>query len=98
MMGYLDTEMIDCIRTKQSDDKFVLCILKVRNDFMINNLNEELTELGGQAHFFTLQTSQYYGMREIKYLYDNFEILHLNVTTVITYILYRNITRLKIFN
>ena len=51
MMGYLDTEMIDCIRTKQSDDKFVLCVLKVRNDFMINNLNEELTELGGQAHF-----------------------------------------------
>ena len=30
-------------------------------------------------------------MREIKYLYDNFEILYLNVTTVITFILYRNI-------
>ena len=27
-------------------------------------------------------------MREIKYLYDNFEILYLNVTTVITYIVY----------
>ena len=27
-------------------------------------------------------------MREIKYLYDNFEILYLNVTTVIKYIVY----------
>ena len=41
--------------------------------------------------FFTLQTSRYYGMREIKYLYDNFEILYLNVTTVITYIVYRKV-------
>ena len=28
-------------------------------------------------------------MREIKYLYDSFEILYLNVTTVIKYILKR---------
>ena len=51
MMGYLDTEMIDCIRTKHSDDKFVLFVLEIRNDLIINNLNKELTELGGQAHF-----------------------------------------------
>ena len=51
MMGYLDTEMIDYIRTKQSDDKLVLCVLKIRNDIIIDNLNKELTELGGQAHF-----------------------------------------------
>ena len=51
MMGYLDTEMIDYIRTKQSDDKLVLCVLKIRNDIIINNLNKELTELGGQAYF-----------------------------------------------
>ena len=51
MMGYLDTEMIDYIRTKQSDDKLVLCVLKIRNDIIINNLNKEFTELGGQAHF-----------------------------------------------
>ena len=41
MMGYLDTEMIDYIRTKQSDDKLVLCVLKIRNDLIMNNLNKE---------------------------------------------------------
>ena len=51
MMGYLDTEMIDYIKTKQYDDKFVLCVLKIRNNIIMNNLNKELTELGGQAHF-----------------------------------------------